>query len=41
MQPSRYGLVTEQKRGAYRYFVDLGDKMEVAESRTLYVDEVC
>ena len=35
-----YGLVTEQKRGAYKYFVDLGDKMEVVESRTSYVDEV-
>ncbi|KAI0308968.1 Ku DNA-binding complex Ku70 subunit, partial [Amylostereum chailletii] len=34
-----YGLVTEQKKGAYRYFVDLGDRMEVAESRTVYVDE--
>ncbi|KAI0259101.1 ku70-like protein [Gloeopeniophorella convolvens] len=34
-----YGLVTEQKRGAYRHFVDLGDRMEVAESRTTYVDE--
>ena len=35
-----YGLVTEQKRGAYKYFVDLGDRMEVVESRTSYVDEV-
>lgn len=35
-----YGLVTEQKRGAYKYFVDLGDKMEVVESRTMHVDEV-
>lgn len=35
-----YGLVTEQKRGAYKYFVDLGDRMEVIESRTSYVDEV-
>lgn len=34
-----YGLVTEQKRGAYKYFVDLGDRMEVVESRTSYVDE--
>jgi len=34
-----YGLVTEQKRGAYKYFVDLGDKMEVVESRTMHVDE--
>jgi ATP-dependent DNA helicase 2 subunit 1 len=36
-----YGLVTEQKKGAYKYFVDLGDKMEVVESRTTRVDEVC
>ncbi|KAH8986239.1 SPOC like C-terminal domain-containing protein [Lactarius hatsudake] len=34
-----YGLVSEQKRGAYKYFVDLGDKMEVVDSRTSYVDE--
>ncbi|KAI9456788.1 SPOC like C-terminal domain-containing protein [Russula earlei] len=34
-----YGLVTEQKKGAYKYFVDLGDKMEVVESRTTHVDE--
>jgi hypothetical protein len=36
-----YNLVTEQKKGAYKYFVDLGDKMEVVESRTTNVDEVC
>lgn len=36
-----YGQVTEQKKGAYKYFVDLGDRMEVVESRTTYVDEVC
>ncbi|EIW83647.1 Ku DNA-binding complex, Ku70 subunit [Coniophora puteana RWD-64-598 SS2] len=34
-----YGLVTEQKKGSYKYFVDLGDRMEVAESRTVYIDE--
>ncbi|KAF8149083.1 SPOC like C-terminal domain-containing protein [Crassisporium funariophilum] len=34
-----YGLVTEQKKGAYKYFVDLGDRMEVATVRTTYVDE--
>ncbi|KDQ58968.1 hypothetical protein JAAARDRAFT_33696 [Jaapia argillacea MUCL 33604] len=34
-----YGLVTEQKKGAYKYFVDLGDRMEVAESKAAYVDE--
>jgi len=37
---NRYGLVTEQKKGAYKYFVDLGDRMEVATVRTVYVDEV-
>ncbi len=36
----RYGLVTEQKKGSYKYFVDLGDRMEVSASRTVYVDEV-
>lgn len=35
-----YGLVTEQKKGAYKYFVDLGDRMEVAGVRTVYLDEV-
>ncbi|KAH8094504.1 SPOC like C-terminal domain-containing protein [Cristinia sonorae] len=35
-----YGLVTEQKKGSYRYFVDLGDRMEVVESRTAYVDNI-
>ncbi|KAI0682970.1 ku70-like protein [Cerioporus squamosus] len=34
-----YGLISEQKRGAYRYFADLGDRMEVVTSRTAYVDE--
>ncbi|KAG6877955.1 hypothetical protein C0993_001573 [Termitomyces sp. T159_Od127] len=34
-----YGLVTEQKKGAYKYFVDLGDRMEVATTRTVYVDQ--
>ncbi|KIM39192.1 hypothetical protein M413DRAFT_447154 [Hebeloma cylindrosporum] len=34
-----YGLVTEQKKGSYKYFVDLGDRMEVATVRTSYVDE--
>lgn len=36
----RYGLVTEQKKGSYKYFVDLGDRMEVARVRTVYIDEV-
>lgn len=35
-----YGLVTAQKRGAYRYFVDLGDRMDVVEPKTVYVDDV-
>ncbi|KAF7302176.1 SAP domain-containing protein [Mycena indigotica] len=34
-----YGLVTEQKKGSYKYFMDLGDRMEVATVRTSYVDE--
>src|SRR5882757_10681031 len=34
-----YGLVTEQKKGTYKYFVDLGDRMEVAVVRTTYIDE--
>ncbi|KAH9917274.1 ku70-like protein [Fomitopsis serialis] len=34
-----YGLITEQKRGAYKYFAELGGRMEVANSRTVYVDE--
>jgi len=37
---TRYGLVAEQKKGSYKYFVDLGDRMEVAVSRSAYVDEV-
>lgn len=32
--------MTEQKKGAYKYFVDLGDRMEVAQSKTIYVDAV-
>ena len=36
----RYGLVTEQKKGSYKYFIDLGDRMEVATVKTSYVDEV-
>lgn len=35
-----YGLITEQRKGSYKYFVDLGDRMEVATARTVYVDEV-
>lgn len=40
MRNDRYGLVTEQKKGEYKYFVDLGDSMEVATVRTTYIDEV-
>ena len=36
----RYGLVTEQKKGSYKYFMDTGDSLEVVEPKTLYVDEV-
>ncbi|GJE85629.1 Ku DNA-binding complex, Ku70 subunit [Phanerochaete sordida] len=32
-----YGLVTVQKKGVYKYFVDLGDRMELAESRTVWL----
>ena len=40
MDTSRYGLITEQKKGAYRYFAETDAGMEVVESRTSYVDEV-
>ena len=36
----RYGLVTEQKKGSYRYFVDLGDRMAPVVSRTTWQDPV-
>ena len=36
----RYGLVTEQKKGSYKYFMDTGDRLNVVEPKTLYVDEV-
>ena len=32
--------MTEQKKGSYKYFIDLGDRMEVATVSTNYVDEV-
>lgn len=32
--------MTEQKKGAYKYFVDLGDRLENVVSRTSYVDEL-
>ncbi|KAK1219462.1 ATP-dependent DNA helicase II subunit 1 [Marasmius sp. AFHP31] len=35
-----YGLVTQQTKGTYKYFVDLGDRMEVAVVKTKQVDEV-
>ncbi|KAK7043879.1 ATP-dependent DNA helicase II subunit 1 [Paramarasmius palmivorus] len=34
-----YGLVTQQTKGNYKYFVDLGHKMEVATVRTSHLDE--
>ncbi|TBU42797.1 ku70-like protein [Dichomitus squalens] len=34
-----YGLITEQKKGAYRYFAETDAGVEVVESRTSYVDE--
>lgn len=38
--PISYGLIIEQKKGSYKYFIDLGNRMEVANSRTVYLDEV-
>lgn len=32
--------MTEQKKGSHKYFVDLGNKLEVVTSRTAYIDEV-
>ncbi|KAH9948578.1 ku70-like protein [Amylocystis lapponica] len=34
-----YGLVTEQKKGSYKYFVDKYDRMAVVNSRTVYADD--
>ncbi|KIY53908.1 Ku DNA-binding complex, Ku70 subunit [Fistulina hepatica ATCC 64428] len=34
-----YGLVVEQKKGTYKYFLDNGQGFQVVESRTSYVDE--
>ncbi|KAJ3935286.1 MAG: SPOC like C-terminal domain-containing protein [Lentinula lateritia] len=34
-----YGLVTEQKKGEYKYFVDLGDRLEAATVKTGQLDE--
>ncbi|KAJ3811893.1 SPOC like C-terminal domain-containing protein [Lentinula aff. lateritia] len=34
-----YGLVTEQKKGEYKYFVDLGDRLEAAMVKTGQLDE--
>ncbi|KAJ4466240.1 SPOC like C-terminal domain-containing protein [Lentinula aciculospora] len=34
-----YGLVTEQKKGEYKYFVDLGDRLEAALVKTGQLDE--
>ncbi|KAF5345659.1 hypothetical protein D9757_014209 [Collybiopsis confluens] len=34
-----YGLVTEQKKGEYKYFVDLGDRLEPAVIKTTLLDE--
>ncbi|KAJ3554418.1 hypothetical protein NM688_g3122 [Phlebia brevispora] len=33
-----YGLVTEQKKGSYRYFADLGDRMAPVATRSAYID---
>jgi ATP-dependent DNA helicase 2 subunit 1 len=37
---SSYGLITEQKKGAYKYFVDLDGSMQPVASKTAYIDEV-
>ncbi|KAF8599114.1 Ku DNA-binding complex, Ku70 subunit [Ceratobasidium sp. AG-I] len=34
-----YGLVTEQKKGTYRYFANMGKSIEEATAKTTYVDE--
>jgi len=34
-----YGLVTEQKKGQYKYFANMGRTMEEVTSKTIYVDE--
>ncbi|KIK60138.1 hypothetical protein GYMLUDRAFT_200779 [Collybiopsis luxurians FD-317 M1] len=34
-----YGLVTEQKKGEYRYFVDMGDRLEPAVVKSAVLDE--
>ncbi|KAF5364412.1 hypothetical protein D9758_010691 [Tetrapyrgos nigripes] len=34
-----YGLVTEQKKGGYKYFTDLGDRIEAVVSKTVYLDQ--
>ncbi|KAF8631983.1 hypothetical protein AX15_002093 [Amanita polypyramis BW_CC] len=34
-----YGLVTEQRKGSYQYFIDLGDRLEISNNKTVYVDE--
>ncbi|KAH7312787.1 Ku DNA-binding complex, Ku70 subunit [Rhizoctonia solani] len=34
-----YGLVTEQRKGSYRYFSNMGKSMEEAFPKTVYIDE--
>ncbi|KAI0090224.1 SPOC like C-terminal domain-containing protein [Irpex rosettiformis] len=34
-----YGLVTEQRKGTYKYFIDRGDGMEAINTRTDWVDK--
>ncbi|KDN49861.1 hypothetical protein RSAG8_01926, partial [Rhizoctonia solani AG-8 WAC10335] len=34
-----YGLVTEKRKGSYRYFSNMGKSIEEAFPRTIYVDE--
>jgi hypothetical protein len=35
-----YGLVSEHRKGAYKYFSNMGRTIEEAAPRTVYVDEV-
>ena len=36
-----YGLIIQSKRaGSYKYFAELGDRLEAVESKTAYVDKV-
>lgn len=40
MESHRYGLITEQKKGTYKYMSAAGETTEEAISRTVYYDRV-